>query len=91
MGFSPLVNTLQFLQGVNARETCASFWTGRGVAIIDCSVDGKNIVVEMRREFTDEAMGVAQGTDFYVKGVVAEKRWGILHVLGMTEGEIIKP
>ena len=29
MGFSPLVNTLQFLQGVNARETCASFWTGR--------------------------------------------------------------
>ena len=31
MGFSPLVNTLQFLQGVNARETCASFWTARDV------------------------------------------------------------
>ena len=62
-----------------------------GVAIIDCSVDGKNIVVEMKREFTDDAMGVARGADFYIKGVVAEKRWGILHVLGMTEGEIIKP
>ena len=29
MRFPPLVNTLQFLQGVNARETCTSFWTGR--------------------------------------------------------------
>ena len=61
-----------------------------GVAIIDCSVDGKNIVVEMRKEFIDEAMRIAQGTDFYVKGIVADKRWGILHVLGLTEGEIIK-
>ena len=63
--------------------------TKKGDTTIECSVNGENVVVYMKRGYTDKAQSMSAGETFYVKGVIDKKRWGILHVMGLSDGEIV--
>jgi hypothetical protein len=63
--------------------------TKKGDTTIECSVNGENVVVYMKRGFTDKAQTMSSGEVFYVKGIVDKKRWGLLHTMGLSDGEIL--
>ena len=62
----------------------------KGVMTVDCTVNGEGVVVYMKSGESERTLAVAKGDVFYVKGVVAERRFGILHVLGLSDGEIVR-
>lgn len=56
---------------------------------VDCLIEDKSVVIEMRRDQINRAASIRKGEKFLVRGTISDKRLGIMHVLGLSDGEIV--
>jgi len=76
-------------QSLTLRAKMKKVKVKKNETIVECSVDGENVVVYMQRQQADKALAISKGDFFTVRGNIAKKRFGILHTMGLSEGEII--
>ena len=56
---------------------------------VDCVIEGHGVIIEMRHDQINRAVSIRKGEKFLVRGTISDRRLGILHVLGLSDGEII--
>ena len=59
-------------------------------AIVECMVDGENIVIYMQKDQSDKIQVLSKGDIVMVRGNIAKQRWGILHTMELSEGVVLE-
>ncbi len=58
--------------------------------IVECIVDGENIVIYMRKDQSNKIQVLSKGDIVVVRGNIAKQRWGILHTMELSEGVMVE-
>ena len=60
------------------------------IVVVDCITLQEPIVVSMKPDSGQVALGIKKGEEFYIRGRAADKRMGLFHVLELSDGEILE-